>query len=147
MHKLDKSMEAILRPPFASPKRNRQVPLARPLQGSAPARPSGSTVELVRFESLSTAEEPTRELPEVLPPRAESSPAPAPSAPDEGPVVEPLPVPLVHPLPADLGYETSQLSSVAPEPARNVCQLDLSTASGIVSGQNPQVALAAQRYR
>jgi outer membrane protein TolC len=110
-------------------------------------RPTGRVIQLAGYDSLSAAGEPAPELPEVLPPVAQKSPPVDPSLPDKAPVVERLPARLVHPFPADSIGRTSPLPPVGPGQAGNVREMDLSTALGIVSGQNPQIALAAQRYR
>jgi outer membrane protein TolC len=99
-------------------------------------------VELAQFESFSSEGEPASDPPDLLPRTAEE-----PSLPDESAAHQVLPLPLEAPVPPDPIDEMRGLSSSVPERVGNVCELDLSTALGIVSGQNPQIALAAQRYR
>jgi outer membrane protein TolC len=70
-----------------------------------------------------------------------------PFAPHESVAGENSPLPLQNP-PGPLRIDNAVLRTPnAPERPENVCELDLSLALAMVSGQNPQVAFAAQRYR
>ncbi len=111
------------------------------------SQPAEAAVEPAGFESLSTEGQPAPDRPYLPPPTAENSPAEEPSFPDERAADKTIPLPLEAPLPPDPIDEMRRLSPGLAEGAGNVCELDLSKALGIVSGQNPQIAIAAQRYR
>lgn len=119
----------------------------KPFAESKAAQRPKTAVELAQFESFSIEGQPAPDSPNLLPPSAESSPAPDPST-QEGRVLdEALPVPLeTPPLPSPI-EDVARLSFAEPRQAKSVCELDLSTALTTVSGQNPQIAFAAQRYR
>jgi len=111
--------------------------------GSKEGHRPGEAAQPVRLASFSAEGQP----PVPDPPDGPTPGAPTPFSPEGNIGGEVPPVPPQGPIPFPRTDDSGRWTPGQSERAGNVQELDLSAALTIVSGQNPQIAFAGQRYR